>query len=843
MRIVNSLLCLLVFVGGVLANSYDLYFRKDAFRGLCVSENSSPFAKWRNADDTKNCITSLFNDVRIRVVNPVADLNKKFGFDIVRPFFILDGIYLSTDGMRTLEDFHKEAMQFGLTDLLSELGYTPILVQFAETVRKPLTWNASNFTDLLHFVNSNKFFGFSNSKEDGIIVLGISQGGILGRYGAYKYDIGRSENEAPIRMYGSLDSPHQGAVMPRGLFYTVNFWATSGGSSAAEAFADLIDGPGASELLLYSADMSKSRSNRIYDINTSADRFLFGEYRKAAEYDKFPAVLISQGQMKGSIPAHGTPYYRLDRTASKVGVTFGHAQSNITANDGGDKEFAHNRIYELGSTEDSKTEKGPAKMDFVQGSTYPFARTLYESFREGFLDAMPNNMKMEVSLPFGLTKNLHFDTSWEKDTLIQKNSTFIPTVSALDMNCSGDLAIRKDCAYSAKAADISFTNPGSKSSAKSAYAVDQTHPRYREPISGRHVELPEDGSTGKIDTVVLRGMQTDIWRVLCEVAKVDYDASRKMYRNQNLAGVFDPNVSCMDNSKIPDVIKMSGMKNVKKFAYARYDYKPDATERNSSVTFDVPAGWHKVATFDNGRSVGSDGAFVVEISTKNMKSNWLKAELLLLNSKSGASQIQLNEMNVPVDGKTHTIRWTLPFADEALTRYRWFRLVLNSDGGSVTVSNPRLEKSAGSVKKFPSIGSKKIYPNATFVVNPWSESTTLTQYSDGLGSGLDVRFKTLGSGFYADFGSMVSLEPYTKLKVTYWPGTCQMTGVYFDSYKKGIVNLRGGVVDGNLVSRVIPLSDAVNTAAVPQGGLAASRLTFQSINSDERCIIHDVMFE
>ena len=125
--------------------------------------------------------------------------------------------------------------------------------------------------------------GFSDKMENGMIVMGISQGGILGRYGAYLYDKQRnSKTDAPIRLYASLDSPHQGAVLPRSLYPTIDFWATSGGSSAAEAFKDLINGPGASGLLIYERKQKctlPTFCDDIYRENFGNDRFLFNEYR------------------------------------------------------------------------------------------------------------------------------------------------------------------------------------------------------------------------------------------------------------------------------------------------------------------------------------------------------------------------------------------------------------------------------------------------------------------------------------------------------------------------------------------------------------------------------------
>ena len=80
------------------------------------------------------------------------------------------------------------------------------------------------------------------------------------------------------------------------------------------------------------------------------------------------------------------------------------------------------------------------------------------------------------------------------------------------------------------------------------------------------------------------------------------------------------------------------------------------------------------------------------------------------------------------------------------------------------------------------------------------------------------------------------------MKVSYWPGTCQGTSLYFDSYKKGQYSLKGGTADGLFVSKEIPLSSVIDTTITPQNKFSASRLVFQSTLSTEVCIINQVFF-
>ena len=197
---------------------------------------------------------------------------------------------------------------------------------------------------------------------------------------------------------------------------------------------------------------------------------------------------------------------------------------------------------------------------------------------------------------------------------------------------------------------------------------------------------------------------------------------------------------------------------------------------------------------------------------------------------------------MPVDGSTRTLRWPIDFAENSVSDYRWFRLVLNSDGGTVIVSNPRFERAASSEKAPGVMMDKVIYPNNAFNVYP-SGSALASGYSDGLGSGLKVDFGTHGSTVMFTFDEKKTFKNYSHVKVSYWPGTCQNTAVYFDSYKKGKVSLSGGYADGMFISKKIPLSSVMDTEIAPEHVYSASRMMLQSTKSAEMCVVRSVMLE
>lgn len=837
MKFSSFLLCLTALTCTSFAGYHDLHFHQMADQEkMLVSKGNSNYV-WRNSGGSVY-INDVKENVRIRVIDP-PESKSQYGFDLRRPFLILDGIYLDNDGKRSLSAFQEEADQFGLPALLKELGYTPVLVQFAETVESSLESNSSYFANLLDFMSDNVLFGFQNKLQDGFIVMGISQGGILGRYGSYLYDLNRDSLDAPIRLYASLDSPHQGAVLPMGLFRTLDFWSSIGGSAAAESFKDLINGPGASELLLYKKSLAEKDTAGLGIVkpDVSSSRFLFGEYRKAAEYKGFPAVLVSQGQLKGDFPKEKIKYYELSRKVMKANILFGRVSSTFSSPMVEVDTLVRNRMYQKFDDDHVDILTGLASYDFVQGSTYPFAETLYESLREGFQEAMPNKMDVELLSLLGMSLTMELKGTWDQDTLYHASSTFIPTTSAMDMKCGGELSIREECSFTESNVGFPFENPGERSSANAVFAVDPTHPRYNEAMSGRHIELPGVGE--HLDTAVLRGMQADIYRLLCEVAKYDYDGTTKSYRNENLAGVFDPEKGCVDPSGMPDVVRNSGLIQRKKFGFARYDYSQNSSESDDAVQFKVPAGWHKVALFDNGEKIPEGTVFEVTLKVREAIGDWFKTELLLTKTKSGSGQIQLQEFSVPADGEPHVVRWKMPEAEGSLNGYRWFRLVANSNGSDVEISEPRLANRTV-ITETPPNANRVLYPNSEYPVRNWNDNIEVKPYLDSYGAGMSVQFKAIGDNFFIDLGGVKSLKSHKNLKVSYWPGTCQGTKVYFDSYVQGAQSLASQNFAGNFIETTIPLEKMINRNFSLDNDLTASRLVLRGTKSDELCFIKNI---
>jgi hypothetical protein len=260
------------------------------------------------------------------------------------------------------------------------------------------------------------------------------------------------------------------------------------------------------------------------------------------------------------------------------------------------------------------------------------------------------------------------------------------------------------------------------------------------------------------------------------------------------------------------------------------------------VTFDVPAGWHKVAVFDYGEQLPEGSDFQVDIKVNKSNGNWVKAELLLMKSKSGAGQLQLQEIPVTVDGKNNHVHWKFPAGEGALKSYRWIRLVLNSDGGNVTVSKPVITKTVENTnKKFDTL-KENLYPNIHNEFFPWTSSASATPYTDALGSGMALEYRNVNGGVYLDLEGEKSADSYTKLQVYYWPGTCQGTGIYFDSYATSMQLLSDNPkMDGRFLMKEVPISDIVNTGVTHNHRKIVSRLVFRSLGGNEKCLVYRIL--
>lgn len=792
-------------------------------------------------------LTGYSKEIRIRIIG--ATTNNQGKLQIPRPFLIVDGINLSPEA-KSLQDFEDEIVNLNKEDKaagrnaisgdilggLQTAGYTPILVQFNYTTRNSLARNSAIFSHLLEYLGSlpsKAPIVWPGASSQGFNILGISQGGVLSRYGSYLYDSKRFSNQPPVFLYASLDSPHQGAVVPRGLLATIDFWGRVRSQAAAKTFLDVITAPGAGELLIYDTEQQRvvespfigKQVYKDFPVNRTSSRWLFGTYRNAANYNGFREVLISNGQLDGENNSpSATSIYKLNRWSEKGGATWGRAVSHVSFSDLSNTVIAYNREYKYNDYDVSRELKGKSEFDLVQGSTFPFYSMIYDAFESAFFKAIPNH-----STHYKMT----FYGKWDEHQKNLDNGTFIPTTSSLDLLCNGDLSVRSSCVQTQTSSGINWENPGSRSTANSIYAVDPTHPNSTAENSGKHV-------TGATTTV-------DLWRLFCEVAKADWDSYKGEFQNPNLTGNFDPNAVCMSqNAMSPwftEIVAPKGYEQTTQFPWARWVYNSKKVDKQFPVSFTLPAGWNSVATFDRGQSLGSCDVINVTLKAKpGFKSNWLYAELILSKTKGGSGWWQFGEQDVAVDGNEHKVFWQLPCNRQALNGYRWATLVLNSQGGGIEVKDVHISNSEMDSEPPQVLANPWIVPVNQGVWNFGTWGAHDPEYSDALGTGIKLTMPRKDDGAYFDAGNYRDLGHFRNLKVVYWPGTCQNTWLYFDR-KVNKANLAGGVKDGSMLSKTIPLSSIIDRQITPQKTLSGQRLYAQTAVASETCIIKEIKLQ
>ena len=213
----------------------------------------------------------------------------------------------------------------------------------------------------------------------------------------------------------------------------------------------------------------------------------------------------------------------------------------------------------------------------------------------------------------------------------------------------------------------------------------------------------------------------------------------------------------------------------------------------------------------------------------------------MLKSKSGAGQLQLQEVSVPIDGKKHRVHWKLPANEGSLKKYHWIRLVLNSDGGNVTIANPVLTMTVEDNGREYEGADAELYPKA-YKFASWTSSASVESYLQDANMGAELDFKKIGSEAYLVFNGEKSFESYKKLQIYYWPGSCQGTGVYFDSFLSGMQYLNGtSTMEDGFVVKEISISDILDTKITQNYRKIASRLVFRSGKTDEVCLVYRIL--
>ena len=159
-----------------------------------------------------------------------------------RPLVIIEGLDLSSRdfgdfGRSQFEDvLRSPALRGGpdLWELFLDKGFDFYLVDF-----KSFDHRIEDLATLLRlalFQGPENIWSTRTSQSEPFVILGASIGGVIGRLALSQADQGGVNHHT--RLFGSLDSPHKGAIIPLDIQAFVYFWSAYG-SGAAEQLEQL----------------------------------------------------------------------------------------------------------------------------------------------------------------------------------------------------------------------------------------------------------------------------------------------------------------------------------------------------------------------------------------------------------------------------------------------------------------------------------------------------------------------------------------------------------------------------------------------------------------------------
>lgn len=148
---------------------------------------------------------------------------------IVNPVLILEGLDFDegTDDEVTARSLFEQLDGNQFLAPLVATGHDIITLNFQRST-SDIFQNGAFVSGVLEYLSSRMPVASTN----GIKVIGLSMGGLVGRIAVKQYEDKRGTTAGsalkPIDLYLSFDSPHQGANVPYSVRTVINQWATNG---------------------------------------------------------------------------------------------------------------------------------------------------------------------------------------------------------------------------------------------------------------------------------------------------------------------------------------------------------------------------------------------------------------------------------------------------------------------------------------------------------------------------------------------------------------------------------------------------------------------------------------
>ncbi len=203
-----------------------------------------------------------------------------------------------------------------LPDLIEKLksdGFDIIMLDFKDGAGS-IESNAENLIELINWVNNQ--LSINNSKNK-LVVLGASMGGVVSRYALSKME--QTNQNHNTRLYITMDSPHNGANIPLGDQFLLDFFS---------GFDDITDEEPELMVALNKLKKPAPKQLLLYHFQGSAARTSL----TASPYYNFPTKPYSIGISNGSKNATGQGYspgakmVDINKHAYRAGINVAHIQ-------------------------------------------------------------------------------------------------------------------------------------------------------------------------------------------------------------------------------------------------------------------------------------------------------------------------------------------------------------------------------------------------------------------------------------------------------------------------------------------------------------------------------------
>lgn len=327
-----------------------------------------------------------------------------------KPVLIVEGLAIEADysGQEIFNILNNPSSNYLLTRL-RELNYDIIVVKFSNN-NASIFSNAGVLENVINDVNQQK------TGSDKLDIIGLSMGGLIVKY-CLKDMEDRSLNHN-VNNYFSYDAPHQGAYVPIGLQLLLN--------AASRAVKDIRKDELVSKVLGVLNSTAAKQLLQVSYNNTERAVFAASYNQKGypANCSKF-AIANGRGDGVGLGYAAGSPLmdFYAEIKAGFLGRVLKHTQQLWTVNNTSyaDVCYLSNKGFAailglkgLKSTSLRVSYTGLIPHETVPGSTAAIVSTYGEGLSEGFKQSGDNNPDLNL---FG-----------------RLVTTFVPTVSALDLN-------------------------------------------------------------------------------------------------------------------------------------------------------------------------------------------------------------------------------------------------------------------------------------------------------------------------------------------------------------------------------------------------------------------------